>query len=409
MAKKIRIGVFGCRRGRSYIKALIQGEIPGARISAICEKSPERIEKALALCPKGRWAPKVFTDADEFFASGEFDAVLLCNYFTEHAKYAILALERGIHVFSETMAAPTMADAVALCRVAEKSRAVYMLGENYPYLRSLFEMKSIYEGGTLGRAAFAEGEYVHPMSPDETYKYLNPRDNGPYNWRRFLPPTYYSSHALAPLIFLTGELPRRVVGMSSLYSEENIREFHRNRADSVGVMLVSTDHGSVFRVNGSSHIGPKGNWYRLSCENGGVETVRGAQNKVRLCYNKWCTPTPETPTEQFLEPDWPCDAEEANRCGHSGGDYWVIKFFLEAIRGARAPFPDVYCAGAMSAVAILGWRSILNGNVPYDIPDFRREEERKRWEDDRLNPFPTPDCPNSIPYSSVPVPPGEDW
>lgn len=409
MTKKIRLGIFGCRRGRSYIKALFAGEIPGARVTAICERSPERIEKALALCPKGRWAPKVYTDADEFFASGEFDAVLLCNYFTEHSKYAILALRQGIHVFSETMAAVTMADAVALCRAAEESRAVYMLGENYPYLRSLFEMKKLYEGGTLGRAVFAEGEYVHPMSPAETYKYQNPRDNGPYNWRRFLPPTYYSSHALAPLLFLTGEEPRRVVAMAAPYSDDNIRQFRRNRADSAGVMLISTDRGSVFRVNGSSHMGPKGNWYRVSCEKGGIETVRGAQDQVRLCYNKWDIPTAETPTEQFLRPDWPECGEQADKCGHSGGDYWVLRFFLEAIRGERKPFPDVYSACALSATAILGWRSVLNGNIPYDIPDFRNENERKKWENDRLNPFPTADCPNNIPYSSVPVDQTEDW
>ena len=401
--KKIRLGIFGCRRGRSYIKAIFNGNIPDVRVTAICEKDAERIGKALELCPKGRWAPKVFTDAEEFFASGTFDAVLLCNYFTEHAKYAILALQNGIHVFSETMAAVTMADAVALVRAAEGSPAVYMLGENYPYLRSLFEMRRIYAEGSLGRVAFAEGEYVHPMGPVDTDKYTNPEKNGYYNWRRFLPPTYYSSHALAPLMYLTGEMPRRVVGMSSHFSDENIRRFGRNRIDSVGVMLVSTDKNSVFRVNGSSHMGAKGNWYRLGCENGGIETVRGNQNSVRLSYNTWDLPSPDTPAEQVYEPAWPSDGERADACGHSGGDYWVLRFFFDAIRGRRAPFPDVYAACALSATAILGWRSILGGNIPFDIPDFRDEEQRNLWEDDRLNPFPTENEPNTLPFTSLPV------
>jgi hypothetical protein len=41
----------------------------------------------------------------------------------------------------------------------------------------------------------------------------------------------------------------------------------------------------------------------------------------------------------------------------------------------------------MSSVAILAHRSILEGGQPYDIPDFRLEECRKQYENDRLTPF----------------------
>lgn len=409
MRKNIRIGVFGCWRGNAYINSLIAGEIPGARITALCDKKSERLEKALEKCPKGRYAPKTFTDAEEFFASKSFDAVFLCNYFSEHAKYAIKALNLGIHVFSETMAAVTMADAVALCRAAEKSKAIYMMAENYPYSKGVMEMKRLFDGGTLGKTIFCEGEYVHPMSPDESRKYHNPVDNGPYHWRRYIPATYYCSHALAPLIYVTGELPRRVVAMTAAFSESNIQTYHRVKTDAAGVMLLTTDHGSVFRVNGSTICAPHGNWYRVSCEKGSVETIRGAQGNVRLCYNKWVRPTEETPTEQIYEAQWQSDGEHAEACGHSGGDYWAVRYFLEAIKGERKPFPDVYTACTMSAVAILGWRSVLNDNRAYDIPDFRDEEARKKWENDRQNPFPSDDTLNNIPFSSAPAPESGEW
>ena len=41
----------------------------------------------------------------------------------------------------------------------------------------------------------------------------------------------------------------------------------------------------------------------------------------------------------------------------------------------------------MSSVAILGHRSMLEGGAPYDIPDFRKEEERVKYENDRATPF----------------------
>ena len=409
MAKTLRIGVFGCWRGEAYVSSIIKGKIKGVRITAICDKKENRLQSMLEICPKGRLAPKTFTDADEFFESKLFDAVILTNYFNQHAQYAIRALEKNIHVFSETMAAVTMADAVALCRAAEKSKAIYMMAENYPHSKGNLELKRLYEGGTLGKLVFAEGEYVHPMSPATTKKYQNPQDNGLYHWRRYNPVTYYCSHALAPLIYMTGEMPKRVVGMVAYMTPEYMSSLHSHRAESCSTMLINTDGGSIFRINGTSHMAPHGNWYRISCNKGSAETVRGDQKKVRLAYNSWSKPTEDTPEDQTYEAQWQSDGEIADNAGHGGGDYWVVRHWIEAIRGEAVPFPNVYQACAMSAVGILGWRSVLNGNIPYDIPDFTKEEERVKWQDDRQNPIPEEGKPNNIPYTTRPTGDQGDW
>jgi hypothetical protein len=41
----------------------------------------------------------------------------------------------------------------------------------------------------------------------------------------------------------------------------------------------------------------------------------------------------------------------------------------------------------MSSVGILGHRSVLDGGKVYDIPDFRKEEDKKLYENDYLTPF----------------------
>jgi hypothetical protein len=41
----------------------------------------------------------------------------------------------------------------------------------------------------------------------------------------------------------------------------------------------------------------------------------------------------------------------------------------------------------MANVAILAHRSILNNGATYDVPDFRNEDARKEYENDRLSPF----------------------
>jgi hypothetical protein len=88
------------------------------------------------------------------------------------------------------------------------------------------------------------------------------------------------------------------------------------------------------------------------------------------------------------DPEWPAEEREAiERAGHGGGDFFVIKEFFNCIREGRQPEFDVYFATTTASVGILGHRSMLENGVPYDIPDFRKEEDRLKYENDTLTPF----------------------
>ena len=109
------------------------------RLTAICDIWEERLETV------GRaHGVATFTDYDAFLDSG-LDAVILANYFHEHAPLAVKALEAGKHVLSETAANGTLADGVALCRAVERSGCVYMLAENYCYTLFSQEMRRLYQ------------------------------------------------------------------------------------------------------------------------------------------------------------------------------------------------------------------------------------------------------------------------
>ena len=77
-----------------------------------------------------------------------------------------------------------------------------------------------------------------------------------------------------------------------------------------------------------------------------------------------------------------------------------MKEFIDAVREGKNNELDVYRATAMSAVAILGWRSVLAGSKRFAIPDFKKESARVKWENDHLTPFPSADTPNTLPYNS---------
>ena len=64
---------------------------------------------------------------------------------------------------------------------------------------------------------------------------------------------------------------------------------------------------------------------------------------------------------------------------------------------------DVYSAINMSAVAIFAHRSVLAGGANYDLPDFRLEEDRVKYENDWSSPCYLHDgTPPTIPCCSHP-------
>lgn len=368
---KVRIGIFGAFRGSDILRAAtIGGE---AYISAVCDANPQRLEDVKKYCST---ETQYFTDFDEFIES-PMDAVVLCNYFTEHAKYAIRAMKKGIHVYSETLPAVTMQECVELCRIVEETGCIYMLGENYAYAPVILKMKEEYERGAWGRAVYLQGEYVHPMKPEE-YALFTPTAT---HWRALMPSTYYLSHSLAPLMHITGAMPKTVNARSIYTDAVRVEREGEPVKDVASVMLCGMDDDSLMNVTGWAKFGGHGSWYRLSCADACAETIRNEEYCYEVKGNTY-----ETPLEKYDVP-YPFDADMARGFWHNGGDYYVTTEFIRCVKNREEPFMNVYRAAAMSAVGILGWRSSLHNGAEYTIPDFRNEEERGAYEDDTLSPF----------------------
>ncbi len=98
----------------------------------------------------------------------------------------------------------------------------------------------------------------------------------------------------------------------------------------------------------------------------------------------------------------------AKGMGHGGGDFFVVYDFLKCLEEGREPYWNVYRSTAIASVAILAWRSVLNNNMAYDVPDFRKEEDKLRYEQDNITPFPDENLRASVPCSSKPYAPTEE-
>lgn len=381
--EKIKIGIFGVGRGMSIAKNFM---LQNCDVVAICDNHKERREAAVA---KLGDTVAVYESFDDFI-NHDMDAVILANFFNEHAPYAIRLLERGIHVFSECISNGTMAEGVELVRAYEKykDKAIYMLAENYPQMLFNREIKRICDGGSLGKILYAEGEYNHPGDPCniEFKKKFNYFEG---HWRNYVPRAYYLTHSLGPIMWATGATPKRVTAMAVFAPVEGDVPTAGRGGDRAAVLLTQNDDGSIFRFTGCAGFGAHHNAYRVCGTKGQIENLRGMGERVMLRYNDWSKP--EGAMQDCLyEPNWNDPDEKLIKAsGHGGGDFLTAKMFLQCIREGRQPeHPfDLYAAVTMSSVAILAHRSVMNGSMPYDIPDFRTEEARAQYENDRETPF----------------------
>ena len=384
---KLKIGVFGLWRGMEYVRQFTA--LDDTEVVAVCDMDDKKFAEARKVCGEN---VKCFTDYDQLLDSG-LDAVVLCNYFNEHAPCAIRALDKGIDVMSECTAGATLKECVELCEAVERSGRRYMLAENYPFSLPMREFTRLCQGGTLGDILYAEGEYNH-TGPRSMLAELTPF---PRHWRAWLPRTYYVTHALGPLMYATGQMPVSV-SANAVHSKvlEQYDDFRHN-FDALAMMNVVTDKGALFRVTGctamASHSG-----YRIVGENGSCETGRTLGTNVALTYQPWLIPEGACEVSVY-KPNLP---DHSSSAGHGGGDYFTCYYFTRYALYGEKPFFDVYRACAMSAVGILGWRSCLQGGKPFAIPDFARPESRDQVRSDDLTPFPDAEGRVTLPCA-VPV------
>ena len=373
--KPIRVGVVGVGRGRSFIGG---ATATGMELVALCDTWGERLAKeANAL------GVAAYLDYDEFLAH-DMDAVVLANYFHQHAPFAIKALQADKHVMSETAACHTLGEGVALARAVEKSGKIYMFAENYPYMVFNQEMKRLYQQGLIGEFKCGEGEYVHPDPPEVKLG----RSCGRNHWRNWIPATYYCTHSIAPVMYITDTRPVKVNGFVVPYDDSDPSKIlHMGRADTAAMIVCRMDNDAVLKSLHGALRG-HGNYVRIHGNKGLMENARhGDKQRLRVWREPW-EKNPGEPGETVYTPDFPNHHHAATRAGHGGGDFFTSYHFAEAIRSGEPPYLDVYRGIDMSIAGIQAWRSALNDSAPVAVPDFRDEAVRRQYENDDWSPDP---------------------
>lgn len=372
--KKVRIGVLGAYRGTSMINYCKASE--KAKIVAICDKWQEAIE-----AQKQNLNDENITYYNDFedFINHDMDAVVLANYATEHAPFAIRCLKKGLHVFSEVLPCQTMNEAVELIETIEETGKIYAYGENYCYMPGPYEMKKLYENGKIGEFEYGEGEYIHNCEPIWaacTYGEEN-------HWRNNMYATYYCTHSLGPLIHITGLRPVSVTGFESSMNERKLR--NGAKSGLFGIEMVTLENGGIIKsIHGSLY--KNSIWYTVYGSKGRMETARedAKNDDVHTIYvnsDRYSGEYGEETLEVYKPSGYADDKGAA--FGHGGSDYYCMDQFVKKILKEKdADTIDIFEALDMFLPGMFAYRSVLKGGVPVEIPNLRDKKVRDYYRND---------------------------
>lgn len=133
-------GYWGINHVRSFAR------LPGCELVEVCDPDARNRGRAQALSPGVR----VSSDFAEVLKNPAVDAVVLATPAILHAEQSIAALKAGKHVLVEKPLALTTPDAEAVCRAAEESGKVLMVGHLMLYHAAMLRLRDLIKAGEIG-------------------------------------------------------------------------------------------------------------------------------------------------------------------------------------------------------------------------------------------------------------------
>ncbi|MBN1421290.1 MAG: Gfo/Idh/MocA family oxidoreductase [Planctomycetes bacterium] len=392
----IRFGVIGAGGRGTHLLRLLLG-FEEVAVTAVCDIAEANLDRALEAvrAAKGK-RPAGYgggpLDYRNLLERADVDAVLVATPMPLHGPMSIDALRAGKHVLSEVAAAMTIEECWGLVEAAEASGRTYMLSENCCYWEFVLAILGMVRAGVFGDPTYAECGYVHDCRPIKFER------DGSLTWRgemsRDFSGNLYPTHSLGPVAtwlgINRGDRMERLVALDTRqaslvrYARERFGADHAAarvafRVGDSTSALIRTAKGVVIDLRYdtcSARPHPSTTYYALQGLRASYDSrIDGIWIEGKSKGYAW-EPF-GTHAKAFEPPIWKAFREKAKDSGHAGGDYLVLRAFVDALLEGKPAPVDVYDAAAWSAVIPLSAASIRGGGEPQEIPDFTRG----RWKD----------------------------
>ncbi len=336
MTRPLRLAIVGAA-GRGGHLARLCAAVGGVEVTAVCDIRADALER----CRQEAGACEAYTDFTEMLRSSDCEAVLIGTPMHLHAEQSIAALASGRHVLSEVTAAISIDECRRLHAAAKASRAVYSMAENYGYSLECALVSELVRQGAFGEVYYAEGEYLHELKGliEETpWRRL---------WQAGLFGITYPTHSLGPVLeWFAGDRVDRLTATDSGSHHRDPRgvPYHHDSAS----ILAKTVQGRqiTLRFDLISNRPHGMNRYQLQGTEGCYESGRVDGEPGRLWLSRLHRSCAFQDIGQLLRsreawermlPEWYRDGwERARSSGHGGADWFMLKRFVETVRGTIA-------------------------------------------------------------------------
>jgi predicted dehydrogenase len=295
----------------------------------------------------------------------------------DHAWQSIAALQAGKHVACTVPMATSIADCKRIVDLVRRTGKKYMMMETVVYAREFLFIKELYEKGELGKIQFLQASHQQDM------------DGWPNYWPG-LPPMWYATHCVGPMLALTKATAEYV----SCFGSGTIRK-----------ELVRC-YGSPFAVE-TAHIKFKNSDLSARIHRSLFDTARQYRESIDVYGSKksfeWtlvehephilhAAKLPEAKIPKKIKvPDYAkllpgpirrfttkgvydlakkTHLSFTQGAGHGGSHPHLVHEFLDALVKRRAPFPNAKQSANWTCVGLCAHQSALKGGAIVKLPGF---------------------------------------
>ncbi|MER8786038.1 Gfo/Idh/MocA family oxidoreductase [Mesorhizobium sp. M1006] len=208
-SKKLNIAIVGLGFGSEFVDIYRQHSDVGN--ITLCDRRQSRLRDQKASFGITRLA----NNLDEVLSDPEIDAVHLSTGIPDHARQTIQVLGAGKHCACAVPMATSISEIQAIIAAVHKSGKKYMMMETQIYTREFLHVNELARQGVFGRVQFLRGAHYQDME----------------NWQPYwagLPPMWYATHAVAPLLALTQKRAVKVHCFGSGHLREELHKSYEN-------------------------------------------------------------------------------------------------------------------------------------------------------------------------------------
>ncbi len=372
-SKTLKVGIVGAAGRGAIFKAGLEAN--EATVHAICDINKDALPEAA----ERMGAQETYTNYKKMIEQSGVDAVVIATPMHLHVPQSIMAIERGIHVLCEVPAGVSVEECRKLVKACRKSKAVYMMAENYTYIKEIVLIKELARQGLFGEVFYAEAEYLHEL------KELNEITTWRRKWQTGVPGITYGTHSLGPILqCMPGDRVARVCceTTGSHYKDPRGKAYAADSATMLGKMAKG---GLVkIRVDMVSDRPHAAMNYQLQGTDGCYESGRGGPtDHAKLWLRKLATDkdvwmdipsllATDSFAKKYLPKHWYKPPAAARKAGHGGGDYFECCDWVRAIRG-EAPCPiGIDETMDMTLPGLLSQESARKNGAWLPVPDSRK-------------------------------------